>query len=310
MAQIVSIFDNEYVKRNSLKAWLLAARPKTLTGAAVPVMIGIAYAWHLMGTMSAAQIIPAVLCMAFAFVMQIDANFINDYYDCLKGRDTEERLGPLRACQQGWVSMRAMRIAIIITSILACIIGLPLIFYGGYELIIVGVLCLLFCFLYTTCLAQMGLGDLLVIAFFGIVPCVFTTYVVVPTAFQYYTLMPWNLGVATGLVIDCLLIVNNYRDIENDRTSGKRTLVVLIGKKYTEYLYLTLVPVAIIMIMVQFGYSNVNLLLGFAIYFVHIGTGNKMRRIGEGKALNQVLGETARNILIYGVLTSLLIILQ
>ena len=95
----------ETVKTNSIKAWLLAARPKTLAGAAVPVMLGCALAaadgWF--------QIVPAMLCFLFAFLMQIDANFINDFFDYLKGSDREDRLGPERACAQGWITLEAMK---------------------------------------------------------------------------------------------------------------------------------------------------------------------------------------------------------
>lgn len=297
------------MRRNSLKAWLLAARPKTLTGAAVPVMIGGAYAWNIVKDVHQMQWLALALCFLFAFLMQVDANFVNDYYDCLKGRDNEERLGPLRACQQGWVTMRAMRYAIIITSLTACAVGAPLVLWGGWEMILVGVACVLFCFLYTTVLAQKGLGDVLVLVFFGIVPTVFTTYVTVPETFQHFSLMPWNLGVATGLVTDCLLLVNNYRDIENDRNAGKQTLVVKIGRQNTEYLYMALVPVAVIMVLWEFGFSSTNMILGFIIYFLHVETWNRMRRIGKGRALNEVLGKTARNILIYGILTTVIILL-
>ncbi len=348
------------MRKNSLKAWVLAARPKTLTGAAVPVMIGGAYAWNIVKDVHQMQWVALALCFLFAFLMQIDANFVNDYYDCLKGRDNDRRLGPLRACQQGWVTMKAMRYAIIFTSIAACIVGFPLVFWGGWELILVGIACVLFCFLYTTTLAQKGLGDVLVLIFFGIIPVVFTTYVTISSPsfnfqssilapltllippdslslsagatsarlfnvglgersilnfqssifnFQTFRLLPWNLGVATGLVIDCLLLVNNYRDIENDRHAGKNTLVVMIGKKNTEYLYMALVPIAVIMVLLEFGFSGTNMILGFIIYFLHIETWNKMRRIGEGRALNAVLGQTARNIFVYGVLTTVIILL-
>ncbi|MBO5613481.1 MAG: 1,4-dihydroxy-2-naphthoate octaprenyltransferase [Prevotella sp.] len=307
------------MRKNSLKAWVLAARPKTLTGAAVPVMIGGAYAWNIVKDVHQMQWVALALCFLFAFLMQIDANFVNDYYDCLKGRDNERRLGPIRACQQGWVTMKAMRYAIIFTSIAACMVGFPLVFWGGWELILVGIACVLFCFLYTTTLAQKGLGDVLVLIFFGIIPVVFTTYVTISSPsfnlqfsifnFQTFRLLPWNLGVATGLVIDCLLLVNNYRDIENDRHAGKNTLVVMIGKKNTEYLYMALVPIAVIMVLLEFGFSGTNMILGFIIYFLHIETWNKMRRIGEGRALNAVLGQTARNIFVYGVLTTVIILL-
>ena len=100
------------VKKNSFKAWLLAARPKTLTGAAVPVMIGLSLAYSDLSG-SAFNVQAAILCFLFAFIMQIDANFINDLYDFLKGTDDRStRLGPERACAQGWVSVGHMRLAI------------------------------------------------------------------------------------------------------------------------------------------------------------------------------------------------------
>ena len=97
---------NDEVRQNSPKAWLLAARPKTLTGAAVPVLIGGALAY--VNADGDVRWLPLVLCMLFAFVMQIDANFVNDYFDYLKGNDGVERLGPKRACTEGWVTPRAM----------------------------------------------------------------------------------------------------------------------------------------------------------------------------------------------------------
>lgn len=330
----VSIFSDIYIKPNSFKAWLLAARPKTLTAASVPVMIGCAYAWNLLernvycmgegisdlnlvdpsfsyGVLqNGFNWIAAALCFLFAFIMQIDANFVNDYFDCVKGKDNEERLGPERACQQGWVTLTAMRWAIAITSVLACLVGLPLVLYGGIELIAIGAACLLFCFLYTTCLASIAMGDILVLLFFGIVPVVFTSYVIVPFEMQQWQEMPWLLGVATGLVVDTLLLINNYRDIETDRHVGKKTLVVFIGRERTEWLYCSIVPVALLIILLQFGFSNLNIILLFGIYFFHIGTWNMMRRIGKGRELNKVLGKTARNIFIYGILTTILVILQ
>ena len=118
------------METNSPHAWFLAARPKTLTGAAVPVMIGIALAFPDAGTEDF-RIIPAILCMLFAFVMQIDANFINDYFDFKRGNDDETRLGPKRACSEGWITPSAMLKGIIATTLFGCAIGLPLIYYGG-----------------------------------------------------------------------------------------------------------------------------------------------------------------------------------
>ena len=310
----------EQVRRGSLKAWFLAARPKTLTGAAVPVMLGCACAYHAQPSSfpslcaaissqlpSPSSLLTALLCFLFAFIMQIDANFINDYYDCVRGRDNEERLGPLRACQQGWISLGQMRWGIAITTLLACLVGLPLAYIGGYELILVGAACVLFCFLYTTTLSSLGLGDLLVLIFFGIIPVYFTYYVLIhPQTFSWAVMLT---GIACGFVIDTLLLVNNYRDIDNDRNSGKKTLTVFIGRRNTEWLYITLPTLALVMMLLLYGWNNQNIILCFIPYFLFVQSWNKMRQIGRGRALNSVLGTTARNIFIYGILISLLIIL-
>ena len=121
----------ETIQTNSIKAWILAARPKTLAAAATPVLLGCALAY----TDGAFQWIPAILCFLFAFSMQIDANFINDYYDYLKGSDREDRLGPERACAQGWITLSAMKKGMIITTLLSCFWGLLLLRYCGLEMI-------------------------------------------------------------------------------------------------------------------------------------------------------------------------------
>lgn len=144
------ISERDNIKTNSLSAWILAARPKTLTGAIVPVMIGTAWAWK-MGGAENFRFLPALLCFLFAFLMQIDSNFINDYFDCVKGSDDKEtRLGPKRACTEGWITLPAMRKGLFVTSLLASLVGLPLVFYGGWQMVLVGAACVLFAFLYTT----------------------------------------------------------------------------------------------------------------------------------------------------------------
>ena len=122
----------EEVKRNSLQAWILAARPKTLAGAITPVMIGCALAF----ADGKFNWIPALICCLFAGLMQVAANFINDLFDFLKGTDREDRLGPERACAQGWISAAAMKQGIFITVGLACLIGCTLLFYAGWDCIL------------------------------------------------------------------------------------------------------------------------------------------------------------------------------
>lgn len=286
-------------------AWLLAARPKTLSGAAVPVMIGLVLAFTDAQNYGddVFSWTAAVLCLLFAFIMQVDANFVNDFFDYVRGNDdATSRLGPLRACSQGWVSIDKMKHAIATTTIIACLVGLPLIWYGGLEMILVGVLCVLFCFLYTTHLSYLGLGDVLVLFFFGIVPVCCTYYL----QLHAVTWQVFMASIACGLVIDGLLIVNNYRDRYNDERDGKRTLVVMIGPDATEWLYLALGCIACLIGLVFWLNGHVlAFVLPFLYLLLHVFTWIKLRRINFGRALNECLGETARNILVYGILVSL-----
>ena len=296
------------IKTNSLKAWVLAARPKTLTAAAVPVMIGTAMAWKQTDG-EGFRYVAALLCFLFAFVMQIDANFVNDYFDFKRGNDDETRLGPERACAQGWVTDSAMKKALIITTAIACLVGLPLIIYGGLEMIAVGMACVAFCFLYTTTLSYIAMGDVLVLLFFGIVPVCCTYYVEVPSVTWEELYSVFLMSIGCGLVVDTLLLVNNYRDIENDKRAGKRTLVVFIGKKATEAIFLLVVPIALA-IMFVVGCKWQFVVLAVLMFVKHFVVWRKMVKIGEGRELNKVLGMTAANIFLYGVLASVCVILS
>ena len=293
------------VQTNSTKAWILAARPKTLAAAATPVLIGCSLAY----TDGTFQWIPAVLCFLFAFSMQIDANFINDYYDYLKGSDREDRLGPERACAQGWITLSAMKKGMIAITLLSCFWGLLLLRYCGWEMIPVGLLCVLFAFLYTAGpypLAYHGWGDVLVIVFFGFVPVGCTYYAMAHD-------WTWNVTIACaacGLVSDMLLMLNNYRDREQDKISGKRTLVVRFGEKAGRYAYLWLGILATVLCSYYaFHEMPMASLLPLAFLVPHFTTWRQMVRIYQGKELNIVLGKTARNIVVFGLLLSLGLIL-
>lgn len=291
--------DNEIIKKNSFRAWVLAARPKTLTGASVPVMIGLSLAFSVLGSADF-KFVPALLCFLFAFIMQIDANFVNDYFDFLGGKDDETRLGPPRACAMGWIDVSEMRKGILVTTLLACAVGLPLVLFGGWEMVIIGALCVMFCFLYTTFMASHGLGDLLVLVFFGIVPVCATYYLQTGTC----SWLVFLASIACGLVIDTLLVVNNYRDLDNDRRAGKNTLIVRIGAKGGRILYLMLGGVAFLMGLI-FEESYPAAFVPTTIYMVmHINTYRKMVRIDKGKELNLVLADTARNMFVYGLTLS------
>lgn len=295
----------ETVQTNSIKAWLLAARPKTLAGAATPVLLGCALAysdgWF--------QTVPALLCFLFAFLMQIDANFINDFFDYLKGSDREDRLGPERACAQGWITPDAMKRGIALTTMSACAIGFFLLFYGGLEMIPVGLLCVLFAFLYTAGpypLAYHGWGDVLVIIFFGFIPVGCTYYVMCHDWTRNVTIT----SLACGLIIDTLLMVNNYRDREQDAKSGKKTIVVRWGGKIGGRLYLILGLAAALLCLLFAVNGDLWAALLPQIYIIpHFLTWKRMVKINKGKELNNILGETSRNMLLFGILLTIGLIL-
>lgn len=315
-------YFSKMIQSNSLKAWFLAARPKTLTGAIAPVLVGAAFVYaHLLQGEVNCQLSAIncqfILCLLFAMLMQIDANLINDYFDFKKGTDREDRLGPERACAQGWITPRAMQWGIAVMTILSCCVGLAILLINmQWELLLVGVFCVFFCFLYTTHLSYMGWGDLLVLVFFGVVPVVFTYYVMTDGGWNIPLLIA---SLAMGLATDNLLMVNNYRDRHQDLLSGKRTIIVriiaskgqVVGERICRNLYLWLGVFATIL-------SILSLCLAFPVsplgalpllyLILHIRTFRQLCTF-DGKALNSVLGATARNIFLFGFLLALSVML-
>ena len=301
------------IKENSARAWFLAARPKTLTGAMIPVFLGGAMAyregarhWELW-----------VCCLLFACLMQVVANFINDYFDFRKGTDREDRLGPERACAQGWITPEAMKKGIVTTIVMACTVGLLAVAmsyqrlpWNGLEFVLLGAVCVVFAFLYTTRLSYLGWGDLLVLVFFGFVPVCGTYYLLT----LHITMNAIILSIISGIAIDALLMINNYRDRDQDRISGKRTIVVRFGERCGRYAYL-MIGVIVTVLVFWLCYRTI-LFDGRPMRFVfmalqlfypalHVKTWRKMVKIFSGKALNGILGETSRNMFLMAILLSL-----
>lgn len=281
----------------SLKYWFLAARPKTLSAALIPVVTATALAY----AEGKGQWLPALLCALFAAIMQVAANFINDLYDFRRGSDRSDRLGPERACAQGWISPVAMWRGIVVSLVLACAVGCCLLPYGGWPLVILGAACVVFAFLYTTMLSYMGGGDVLVWVFFGFVPVCGTYYV------QAQMLSPsvWLLAAACGLVADTLLVLNNYRDREQDCLSGKRTLIVAFGEHFGSLFYLLQGVAGYITVAFMSYYGHMwTAVLPLLYLLPHYVTWRKMIEINKGRELNRILGFTSRNMLTFAVLTA------
>ena len=212
---------------STVKVWLEATRPKTLPAAVAPVLLGTAMA-HAQGMVS---VTPALICLLFALLIQIGTNFANDYLDGIRGTDTEGRLGPQRAVASGLISAATMRVATIAVLAIGFCVGLALIPFGGWWLLVVGVASVACAWLYTGGpypLAYNGLGDAFVVFFFGLV-AVACTYYVQTLSTSVDVLL---VGLGCGLLVNNILVVNNYRDIAEDTQANKRTLVVLFGRKW------------------------------------------------------------------------------
>jgi 1,4-dihydroxy-2-naphthoate octaprenyltransferase len=288
------------VRPDSFKAWLLATRPKTLAAGSVPVIVASALAFHY----GCFRWVPAVLCLLFALLAQIASNFSNDYFDYVRKTDNEHRLGPARAVASGWISPGTMWKGTLVVVALACLSGLGLIAYGGWLMLLVGAVCVLALLAYTAGpwpLAYNGLGDVFVLLFFGFVAVIFSFYV------QARTIEPLVIlaGGMVGLPAVNILVLNNYRDRTNDKACGKRTTVVLFGEAFGRNFYRINGVLACAGALFFWKESLLAALLPLLYLIPHTLTWRKMVRIREGKALNALLGETARNLLLFGLLFSI-----
>jgi 1,4-dihydroxy-2-naphthoate octaprenyltransferase len=227
--------------------WLLATRPKTLSAAVVPVLIGSALAAHEP---------PAITWWVFAcallgaLLIQIATNFINDALDFKKGADTGERLGPLRVTAAGLLSAETVMRGAWVCLILAALFGIPLLFRGGWPMLVVGLASIVAAYAYTGGpypLAYHGLGELFVILFFGLVAVGGTFYAHSLQLTQSALLG----GLAAGSLAAVLIVINNLRDIDGDRRSNKRTLAARFGERFAraEVVFFTLAPFVAVGVM-------------------------------------------------------------
>ena len=285
----------------SLRTWLLAARPKTLTAAVVPVVVGTGLALG----QGMAVLWPALAALAGAMLIQIGTNLTNDYYDFRKGADTHERVGPTRVTQSGLIAPQTVLAAGAGCFALATLVGISLVARGGWPFVVIGLASVLAGWAYTGGpypLGYHGLGDLFVMAFFGLVAVPGTFYA------QALQLVPgvWPAAVAVGATGTMILVVNNLRDLETDARAGKQTLVVRFGRAFgrAEYVALLIVALAMPVTMVALGWARWPVLLALLATPLAWPPLSRVLRT-TGAALNPALGTTARFQAAFGLLLSL-----
>jgi len=296
---------NNQIKTNRLKVWVLASRPKTLPAAVAPVIVGTAIALNA----DKLNIIAALIALICSLLIQIGTNFVNDLYDFLKGTDDENRVGPTRALAAGWISTNQMKLAIYFTFGITFLLGLYLVYLAGWVVLLIGVFSMLAGYSYTAGpypLAYNGLGDVFVFIFFGIVATV-GTYFVQALEFSTFALLA---SIPVGLLITNILVVNNYRDAEEDKKKDKHTLAVIFGKSFAYYQYLfSLILSYLIPILLFVVYeTSVFMILPLLTLPLAIKLQLELNKY-SGKRLNKTLEFTAKLSVLFSFLFSLGIIL-
>ena len=289
-----------------IRIWIDAARPKTLIAAVAPVVLASAWA-AATATFHIGLFIPILFS---ATAIQIGTNFANDYFDHKKGGDTPERLGPTRATQAGLVSPEQMKKAFVMAFTIAAILGTYLIGHGGWPIALIGFFSILFGIGYTAGpvpLAYKGLGDLFVFIFFGLISAAGTYYLhtgqIHPTV--------WLIGTACGCLATAILAVNNLRDRDEDRKTGKKTLAVRLGATVVRFEYTLCIYVGLLILPMSLGmtasrpWGYLAAIAGFALISRRL-----IRRVWktDGAALNDLLADTGRYYALWALIITALIL--
>ena len=289
--------------QSKLKIWIDSTRPKTLSAAVAPVLIGTALAidegqFHL---------VIFLATLTAAVLIQIGTNLSNDYFDCIKGVDTDERTGPTRATQAGLVPPSQMKWASVGVFIAAAFLGLYLITQGGWPIMLIGVLSILSGILYTAGpypLGYIGLGDVFVLVFFGPVAVGGTYYLQTHSMSRIAVLA----GLIPGLISTAILTINNLRDYQTDKSTGKKTLVVRLGKRFGISEFWVCITIASLIPAVLYWITKEHF-LSLASLLSLLAARKSFRAIlsknDTAEMYNQALGDTGRLLLLFSILFSI-----
>jgi 1,4-dihydroxy-2-naphthoate octaprenyltransferase len=276
--------------------WIQGARPRTLPAAVVPVVVGLAVAIGVDG----AQWPRAGLALVVSLLLQVGVNYANDYSDGVRGTD-EVRVGPQRLVGSGLATPRSVKVAAFLCFGLAAVVGLALALMTSLWVIPVGLVAVLAGWFYTggkNPYGYIGLGEVFVFVFFGLVATVGTTYVIL----EKIPAMAWLQGIATGCLACALLVINNLRDIPTDRLVGKRTLAVRLGDQRTRILFISLILLGIGCATAA-AVSQPWSLIVLLCLFPAVRPLMSVRRGASGHELIAVLGSTGQLQIFFGALT-------
>ncbi len=282
---------------SALSAWLLAIRPKTLPAAVGPILVGTAVAIHEGGFHAGITLVALLV----ALLLQIASNLANDVLDFRKGADTQERLGPTRVTQGGLIPQRQVAIATALVLAAAMVLGLVLVWRGGWPILLLGAAALVAAVAYTggpAPLGYLGLGEVFVFIFFGVAGVAGSAYV------QTLDLTPLALiaSVPVGCLVTGILVVNNLRDIDTDRSAGKRTLAARFGARFARAEYAVLLAIAYLTPPLLWLLGEIGPWFWLPLLTLPVAI-PLARRVGttSGRALNPLLGQTARLSLLFAI---------
>ncbi len=283
-------------------AWLLASRPQTLPAAVGPVLVGLG-AGLAQGAFDA---LAAMACLAVALLLQIAANLANDLFDHRSGADAADRVGPTRAAASGLLSERELAIGTAVVLVLAACCGLVLVAIGGPVMLVLGALAIIAAVAYTGGpfpYGYRGLGEVAVFCFFGIVAVAGTAYLQTGT----WSALGFAAAVPVGALVTAILVVNNLRDIDADTRARKRTLAVMLGRRFAqrEYLGLLMLAYVVPVLLVVTGSSQYPALLPLACLPLAVPLVRVVFADGDPRRLNPVLKGTARLQLVFSALFAL-----
>jgi len=292
------IIESQTNTISKFDAWILASRPRTLAAAVMPVIVGSSIAIHD-GVFHPLAALVALLC---SLLIQIGTNLVNDLFDFLHGSDKKDRVGPLRATASGLLSKYEMKVGIFFTFGLSFILGLYLVYLGGLFILLIGIFSILAGIAYTAGpfpLAYNGLGDIAVFIFFGFIGTVGTYFV---QANEITAMVFWS-SIPVGALITNILVVNNYRDREEDHSNGKKTLAVIFGERFAriQYVFFMIVSYAILFV-VYFTFKKSILIF---LPLLSLPLSIKLIRMIytlRGRELNKTLELTAKLSALYGLL--------